>query len=99
MVTKITPEISYTDFLLRIKNISTFKSITGNIYTIISLNNHMLCFTRESTKVQWEMDLKKVHQAYLELIDFKTVNFKPYVPRRQSPALGLLITIKLLQNT
>ncbi len=44
------------------------------------------------------MDLKDVYQAYIELTDFKTTNFKPYVPRRQSPALGLLLSLKLLKK-
>ncbi|WP_312082885.1 hypothetical protein [Epilithonimonas hominis] len=44
------------------------------------------------------MDLKKVHQGYLELTDFKTISFKAYVPRRYSPALGLLLTVGLLKN-
>lgn len=98
MVTKIAPEISCIDFLLLINNISTFKSKTGNLYTIVSLDGYNLSFIRESTNVEWEMDLRKVHLAYVELSDFKTISFKPYVPRRQSPALGLLLSLKLLKN-
>lgn len=98
MVTKITPEISYIDFLLLINKISTFKSKTGNIYINVSLDGSVLTFIRKSTNTKWQMDLKDVYQAYIELTDFKTTNFKPYVPRRQSPALGLLLSLELLKN-
>lgn len=91
--------ISFEKFILLVKGIKEFRSKTGNLYTVVSLNDHNLRFIRESTNIEWEMDLKKVYHAYQELKDFKTINLKAYVPRRQSPALGLLITTKLLQNT
>ncbi|RZJ56295.1 MAG: hypothetical protein EOO44_00055 [Flavobacterium sp.] len=40
---------------------------------------------------EWTMDLEKVLTAYKELIDFRTENFRSYVPRTHSPALGLLL--------
>lgn len=43
------------------------------------------------------MNLKDVHRAYLDITDFKTINFKPYLPRTQSPALGLLIKMGLIK--
>lgn len=52
MVTKITPEISYIDFLLLINNISTFKSKTGNIYINVSLDGSVLTFIRKSTNTK-----------------------------------------------
>jgi hypothetical protein len=93
---KTNPTINFEEFLSLVKGLKEFKSKTGNIYKIVSLNNNNLRFIRESTNVEWEMDMKKVHQAYLDLSDFKTTSFKPYVPRKQSPALGLLLSNKLL---
>jgi hypothetical protein len=58
---------------------------------------HTMFFERKTTGEIWNMDLKKVHQAYKELKDFKTKNFAPYVPRRHSPALGLLLHVGLLE--
>lgn len=95
---KTNPTIEFEQFLSLVKELKEFKSKTGNLYTIVSLDGYNLSFIRESTNVEWAMDLKKVHQAYIELKDFRTINFKPYLPRRQSPALGLLITTILLKN-
>lgn len=95
---KTNPTINFEEFISLVKGLKEFRSKTRNLYTIVSLNNHNLRFIRESTNVEWEMDLNKVHQAYLELSEFKTTSFKPYVPRRQSPALGLLIATALLKN-
>jgi hypothetical protein len=61
------------------------------------LNGNTMIFERKTTGEIWNMDLKKVHQAYKELKDFKTKNFAPYVPRRHSPALGLLLHVGLLE--
>ena len=94
---KTNPTIEFEQFLSLLNGLKEFKSITGKRYKVISLNGSMLSFLRE-TGEQWQVDLRKVHQAYLELQRFKTIDFKPYVPRRQSPALGLLLTVGLLKN-
>lgn len=94
---KTNPTISFEKFLLLVKELKEFRSKTGNLYTVVSLNDHNLRFIRESTNIEWEVDLKKVYQAYQELKDFKTINLKAYVPRRQSPALGLLLEMELLE--
>jgi hypothetical protein len=44
------------------------------------------------------MDLKDVYKAYIELTDFKTINLNPTFQRRQSPALGLLLSLELLKE-
>ena len=75
----------------------TFNSLEGNQYVVQKLEGSTLVFKRQSTKEIWDMDLKQVHKAYLELTDFKTKNFEKYVPRRHSPALGLLLHLKLLK--
>jgi len=96
MIVKTNPNIDYTQFLSLIKNLKEFTSVTGNVYTVVSLNVSLLTFIRESSGVEWSMNLNKLYQAYMELTEFKTNNFKPYLPRRQSPALGLLLSSKLL---
>ena len=92
---KTNPTINFEEFLSLVKGLKEFRSKTGRRYKVISLDGSMLSFLRE-TGEEWQMDLRKVHQAYIELSDFKTISFKPYVPRRQSPALGLLLSNKLL---
>ncbi|SDM33786.1 hypothetical protein SAMN05421813_11018 [Daejeonella rubra] len=93
---KTQPTISYQDFYNLAKSANSFNSLTGKFYDVISINDSTMNFVRKSSGMQWKMDLKGVHQAYLELNDFKTANFKPYVPRTHSPALGLLLHLMLL---
>jgi len=75
-----------------------FKSLTGKEYDVKLLDADEMKFVRVSTGEKWSMNLKGVHQAYLELTDFKTANFKTYVPRTHSPALGLLLHLGLLKK-
>lgn len=74
----------------------SFNSLEGYEYVVQKLEGCKMVFKRQSTEEIWDMDLRQVHKAYLELKDFKTVNFKPYVPLTHSPALGLLLHLKLL---
>lgn len=94
---KTNPTIDFEQFLSLVKGLKEFKSKNGKCYKIISTDGSKLHFLRES-EVEWDIDLKKLHQAYTELTEFRTINFKPYVPRRQSPGLGLLLTVGLLKN-
>lgn len=93
---KTQPAISYQDFYNLAKSSNSFKSLTGKFYDVISINDSTMNFVRKSSGEQWKMDLKGVHRAYLDLNDFKTANFKPYVTRTHSPALGLLLHLRLL---
>ncbi|WP_134089800.1 hypothetical protein [Olivibacter sp. XZL3] len=95
---KAKPTISYADFYKLAHPINFLRSLTGKEYEVLSINENMMAFKRKSTGKQWTMGLIGVHQAYLKLIDFKTANFKPYVPRTHSPALGLLLHLGLLQK-
>ncbi|SHJ97251.1 hypothetical protein SAMN04488513_11438 [Pseudozobellia thermophila] len=74
----------------------SFNSLEGCEYIVQKYKGTTMVFKRQSTKEIWDMDLKQVHKAYLELKDFKTINFKEYVYKRHSPALGLLLHLKLL---
>lgn len=96
--TKTNPKISYTHFYNMVLPVTKFKSLTGKEYDVKSLDADKMKFVRVSTGEKWSMNLAGVHQAYLELTDFKTANFKPYVPRTHSPALGLLLHLGLLKK-
>ena len=95
---KTNPTIKYDEFYNLTKSVEFFKSLTGKEYDVKSLDANEMKFVRVSTGEKWSMNLKGVHQAYLELTDFKTVNFEPYVPRTHSPALGLLLHLGLLKK-
>lgn len=95
---KTNPEISFENFLKLSKVLKSFKSLKGHEYLIEEWNDSIMTFERLSTNKIWKMDVKNVYKAYLELSSFKTVNFKPYVNRTHSPALGLLLTLKLLKR-
>jgi len=94
--TKTNPNISYEDFYSLVKDIKNFSSITGRKYEVQSTDNEIMKIVRLYTDKIWPLNLKGVHQAYLNLTDFKTVNFKPYLNRTHSPALGLLFHVRLL---
>jgi hypothetical protein len=94
---KTQPNISFSGFMKLVNPVAAFKSVGGRPYVVKELNGNTMIFERKTTGEIWNMDLKKVHQAYKELKDFKTKNFAPYVPRRHSPALGLLLHVGLLE--
>lgn len=96
MYTKTKPDIRFIEFIQLASPVVSFNSIEGNEYVVQSLKGTTMFFKRETTQQIWDMDLKQVHKAYIELKDFKTKNFEKYVPRRHSPALGLLLHLKLL---
>src|SRR5690606_37779195 len=94
--TKNDPEISYLNFYELATQVTHFNSITGQRYEVKSVQNDSMTFTRKSRNTTWSMDLKGVHKAYIELNDFRTANFASFVPRTHSPALGLLLHLRLL---
>jgi len=81
-----------------IEPVTVFKGLRGQEYHVKNIEGSKMKFIRKSTGVEWPMDLEGVLRAYKELTDFRTVNFKPYVPRTHSPALGLLLHLKLLSK-
>jgi hypothetical protein len=94
---KTQPNISFVEFMKLVKPVAAFTSVGGRPYLVKELTGNTMIFERKTTGEIWDMDLKKVHQAYKELKEFKTKNFAPYVPRRHSPALGLLLHVGLLE--
>jgi len=94
--TKTKPDIRFVDFMQLVSPVCTFNSLEGKEYVVSKIESNTIYFIRTSTDKEWSMDLRQVFKAYKELKDFKTLNFKPYVPLTHSPALGLLLDIKLL---
>lgn len=94
---KILPLISYADFAEQIKQVKTFYSSQGRRYESDGVVNDVLFFRRMSAGgSDWDIDLKKLYQAYVELENFATENFRPYVAQRHSPGRGLLIHLDLI---
>lgn len=91
--------ISFSDFLSKAENIKLFRSSNGKRYQVTKIENNIMWFLRLDAKADkpWDLDLKSVYQAYLELDNFDTKNFQPYVNRRHSPARGLLLELGLLK--
>jgi len=96
--TKTNPNLSYTDFYNLVADTVTFESLTGKQYSVISIEKDIMKLERMSHNTIWKMNLSAVHQAYLELESFQTKDFKPYMSRTKSPALGLLLTLGLLKK-
>ncbi|MFD0795486.1 hypothetical protein ACFQZX_17825 [Mucilaginibacter litoreus] len=92
------PLITYTDFLARVALETHFTSAKGRRYEIQGIIDEVLIIVRldANTDFEWDIDLKKLYQAYTELDDFATENFRPYVPRRHAPARGLLLRLGLI---
>lgn len=97
--TNTKPNITYQEFYKLVERVEYFKSLTGKDYEVSSIIGDEITFIRISTSKKWSMNLKGVRQAYLELTDFKTLNFKDYVSRTHSPALGILLYLNLLKNS
>lgn len=95
---KTIPAVSLIDFLSSAKAVTHFNSSTGRRYMVVGIEGDELHFQRLDSKqeMKWKMNLRKVYEAYEKLDDFKTINFKPFVPITHSPARGLLIHLGLL---
>lgn len=98
MYKKSNPEISYKEFIELVSPIKIFKSLRGHEYVVKNIQGDKLNFVRKSTGKKWNMDLIQALKAYKEITDFRTENFRTYVPRRHSPALGLLLHLGLLSK-
>jgi hypothetical protein len=92
------PLITYPEFLERVKNETHFTSSHGKRYLVTALRDEVLHIERQDANrdIDWDIDLKQLYNAYSELEDFATENFRPYVPRRHSPSRGLLLRLGLI---
>ena len=93
------PIIALESFLHGSGKVKDFTSSSGKRYRVLSIENNTMKFIRldAASTDPWEMDLKGVYRAYSELEDFSTISFKKFVPRKHSPARGLLLHLKLLK--
>jgi hypothetical protein len=93
------PKVTLEHFLRKAERVSHFTSSNGKRYKVVRLDNNIMTFQRLDAKKEneWDIDLRAVYQAYLELDNFDTVSFKPFVPRRHSPARGLLLHLGMLE--
>ena len=96
MYKKTKPEISFLEFIKLVGPVANFNSLEGEEYVVTKLQGSVIHFIRKSSGKPWDMDLRDVLRAYKELKEFKTENFRPYVPLTHSPALGLLLHLGLL---
>lgn len=94
--TKTNPKILYVDFLKQVKQRQDFKSLTGRDYEVIDYDGDIMVLRRLSTNKIWRMDLVAVHNAYIHAEISGVKDFMPYLKRTKSPALGLLLTLRLL---
>lgn len=98
--TKTDSAISIEDFLKKVSVIKNFSSTSGKRYQVTKYDGQSLKFLRLDGKkpdMAWSLNLPKLYQAYKELSDFSTENFRPYVPIHHSPARGLLLHLGLLK--
>jgi hypothetical protein len=96
---KVKPIVTLSEFLNNARKVKSFTSSNGRRYEVQRIENEEMFFLRLDAKSEeeWSMNLKEVYRAYKELEDFATVNFKPYVNRRHSPARGLLLHLGMLE--
>jgi len=98
--TKTNVSITLEDFLKKVSAVKSFTSTSGKRYQVIKYDGQLLKFLRldgRKPAMEWNLNIKKLYQAYSELTDFSTENFRPYVPIQHSPARGLLLHLGLLK--
>lgn len=98
--TKTNSAISIQEFLKKVSSVKSFSSTSGKRYQVIKYDDQSLKFLRLDGKkpdMEWSLNLPKLYQAYQELNDFSTENFRPFVPIHHSPARGLLLHLGLLK--
>jgi hypothetical protein len=93
------PVIEFPEFLKKVAEVKNFKSSQGRNYQADEIINDVLHFRRlDAGNSKWDINLKKLYQAYTELEHFQTANFSKYVPRRHSPGRGLLLNLGLINK-
>lgn len=86
--------LTYSEFVDSIGKINRATSITGIVYSNIQIINDKVVGIRESTNKPFDISLKKLYDAYCNVLVFTTAELKSYVDRVQSPSLAILIAIK-----
>lgn len=94
--------ITEQEFFQQASQIHSYKSVTGEEYADISVNNGILSGIRCSTAKPYKIQLSKLYLGYKTLTEkgepVTTTTLKPFVRMVQSPSLGLLIAMGLVQR-
>lgn len=91
-------DLNYSEFVEAIKKINSATSITGIDYTDIQVVGDKVVGTRASTNNQFSISLKRLYEAYCNILVFTTADLKPYVNRVQSPSLAILRAINAIKE-
>jgi hypothetical protein len=93
------PLISEKEFLEKASAIKEFISPNEKRYKVLSIEGDIMKFLRldaESGKSE-SFSLLDVYLAYKTIDHFHTENFRPFVPRKHSPARALLLKLNLIR--
>lgn len=90
-------ELSFEEFIqqLQLVNDGEAESVQGKHYSQIRIDNGKIHGLRDDTGNPFEIDIKKLYQAYDENERINTSILKPYVDRAQSPAYAILMKMGL----
>lgn len=91
--------LTYSEFFDSISKINCATSVTGKVYSNIQIDNDKVVGIREANNNRFSISLKKLYDAYCNVLVFTTAELKPYVDRVQSPSLAILIAIKAVKPT
>lgn len=93
--------ISIEDFLASAKNVIKYESSGNRRYVVEKVEGDSLFVSRADSKNPIELakiDLTALYKGYSELTNFKTENFRQYLPGKHSPSRGLLIHLGLIKE-
>lgn len=96
---KTEPMLTYGEFLMKAKMVSSFASSRGKRNQVEEVLNNLMFFRRldSDPEIIWDLDLLKLYSAYDTLDNFDTLSFKPFVPIMHSPARGLLLHLGMIK--
>lgn len=80
-----------------VKSLDTVYSVRGKEYRILSVDGASIIGTRPAPAEPFEINTERLYEAYTNIVrndlPLTTTTLKPYVDRRQSPALAILKTL------
>jgi len=97
--TKVLPVISLSEFIRRASTVKDFSASQNVHYRVTRFYQDGLYFLRLSSnnpEQARQLDLRELYKALQQLTDFKTENFRPFVPRMHSPGRALLVHLGLI---
>lgn len=91
-------DLNYSEFVEAIKEIKSATSVTGIEYIDIEVTGDKVVGIRASTNNPFSIPLKRLYEAYCNVLVFTTADLKPYVNRVQSPSLAILRAINAIKE-